>query len=111
MPRHVDSNRVCECWVGLMNELGQNGRELKTWSLLRPRELPFKARAKGNVIVVEGPRISPPRIITIKEFECTYKLYNGYIDGVTGIRQKIRDKCGFNSSYIITLIHQFCQKM
>jgi len=107
MSKRVDSKRVCWCWNRLIKELGQNGVELKTWSRFKPREIPFRVRTKGSVIVIEGPGISPPRIITFKEFECVYKLYNDYIAGVAGIRPRIRDRCGFNSSYIITLIHQF----
>ena len=105
----IDLNIVSEYWTRIISELGPGGLELTTWSVYRPKGIHFTARASGDAIVVEGPSISSSRIISYREFECVAKLYNAYIGGVAGIRPTIRDRCGWNSSYVITLIHEFCE--
>lgn len=98
-----------DCWKHILNELGMKGQEFSLWGAYRSSRRPFTARATGNYIVIEGPSISSPRTISYTEFECVFGYYEDYVNLVPGMRPKIRDRCGLNSSYIITLIHEFCQ--
>lgn len=97
-----------DCWSHILNELGPRGQNFTTWSVFRPLYRPFRARAVGNSIIVDSPSITVPRTIHYREFECVFSFYEDYINLVSGIRPKMRDKCGWNISYIITLIHEFC---
>ncbi|MCX6649710.1 MAG: hypothetical protein NTV61_10050, partial [Candidatus Bathyarchaeota archaeon] len=38
------------------------------------------------------------------------KHYNDFIEGVAGTKQKLRDEVGYNTSYILTLIHHAIEK-
>ena len=96
-----------DCWKHILDELGAQGHFI-LWSAYRSSGLPFSAKATGKYIVVESPSITSPRTISYQQFECVFEHYENYVNRVPGIRQKIRDKCGRNSSYIITLIHEFC---
>jgi len=96
------------CWKKIVSEIGSTGREFETWGRYWGYNNKFRVRAEKNIIVVDGPSISSPRIITFTEFECVAALYDDYIKGVKGIRNTMRDDCGRNSSYIITLIHEYC---
>lgn len=40
-----------------------------------------------------------------KEYECIASRYDDYVAGVKAIRPQMRDECGQNSSYLISLIH------
>lgn len=95
-------------WNHILNELEPEGQNFITWSAYRPLYKPFTARAVGDFIVVDSPSITSPRTINYTEFECVFQYYEGYINLEPGIRPRIRDECGLNSSYIITLIHEFC---
>ena len=96
-----------ESWDHVLTELGVQQRHFTTWSAFRPSNRPFTARALGDKIIVDGPSITVPRTIYYREFECVFSYYDDYVDHVPGIRPIIRDECGLNSSYIITLIHEY----
>jgi len=100
-------NNAREFWDRLLAELGKQQQHLTTWSAFRPSNRPFTVRALGDTIVVNGPSISVPRTIIYNEFECVFSYYDDYVNHVLGIRSMIRDECGLNSSYIITLIHEY----
>lgn len=97
-----------DCWKRILNEIGPQGRNFTTWGAYRPTDRPFTARAVGDYIGVEGPSISSLRTIYYREFECVFGYYEDYVNLEPRIRPRIRDECGVNSSYIITLIHEFC---
>ena len=99
--------KINECWNHIRNELGSRGQNFITWSVYNPQKLPFTARADDNSIIVDSPSITSPRPIYYKEFECVFGFYEDYINRIFGIRPKMK-RCGYNSSYIITLIHKFC---
>ena len=97
-----------DCWMRILNEIGPQGRNFATWGAHWSTDRPFTAREAGGYIVVEGPRITSPRTIYYREFECVFRYYEDYVNLEPGIRPRIRDECGVNSSYIITLIHEYC---
>ena len=98
------------CWKQIRESIGLRGQTFQTWSVYRPSNRPFTAKANGEAILVESPSIKGIRSIYFKEFQCVFNLYHDYVNRVDGIRQHMRDNCGLNSSYIITLIHEICQK-
>ena len=102
-------NRISECWGVILRELRYSSQNLTTWSIYRPQRKTFTVRANTNSVIVEGPSISAPRTINYNEFECVARLYPAYAQHKLRIRQRMRNECGFNSSYIITLIHEFCE--
>lgn len=106
----VKASWIIKCWNHILSSLGSTDRDLLTWSIYRPKRIPFRATVSGNAIVVESPSISTPRTINYSEFECVAKLYDAYKQRKPGVRSAMRDGCGLNSSYIITLIHELCEQ-
>jgi len=90
-------------WQQLQAELSSN-LELETWSL-KTRSGRFYARAASDRIFIEGKGIKGIRTIAFPEFEKVALDYNDYIDDVPGIKQKMRNEVGYNTQYILTLIH------
>ncbi len=95
---------VRECWDKLQAELKGKTLELETWSIT-PRKGSFYARAVSDRIFIEGKSIKGIRTITFAEFEKLAKHWNDYIDGVPGVKQRIRDELGYNTPYILTLFN------
>jgi len=90
-------------WKQLQEELSSN-LELETWAL-KPRSGRFYARAASDRILIEGKGIKGIRTIAFPDFEKVAKYYNDYIDDVPGIKQKMRNEVGYNTQYVLTLIH------
>ena len=97
------------CWKRILDSIGLRGQTFQTWSVYRPSNRPFTARSIGEAIIIESPSIMGLRSIHYQEFECVFSLYNDYVNRVDGLRKHMRDKCGFNSSYLLTLIHEIYQ--
>ena len=58
-------------------------------------------------LIITKNRQDGTRICTIAfpDFEKVANYYNDYIDDVPGIKQKMRNEVGYNTQYILTLIH------
>jgi len=105
----LQPNNIRDYWEQLQAELKSGNLELETWAL-RPREGRFYARAASDRIFIEGKGVKGIRSIAFPEFEKVAKYYNDYIDDVLGIKQRIRDEVGYNTQYILTLIHHVLEK-
>lgn len=102
--KRLQPKEIRNYWLKLQEELANSNLELETWSL-RPRSGHFYARAASDRIFIEGKGIKGIRTIAFPEFEKVAMYYNEYIDDVAGIKQKIRNEVGYNTQYILTLIH------
>jgi hypothetical protein len=94
-------------WAQVLKQLN-NKKDFETWGIFRSNKKPFSAKTVNNNILIESPSLASPRVIWYTEFECVASLYQDYKKKKSGIRPKMRNKCGINSSYIITLIHELC---
>ena len=101
---HLQETKIRECWDKLQAELKGKTIELETWAI-PPREGSFYARGVSDRVFIEGKSIKGIRTITFPEFEKLAKFYNDYVDGVSGVKQKMRGELGYNTPYILTLIH------
>ena len=101
---HLQPNRIREYWDLLQAELKKGNLDLETWAL-EPTGGHFYARAVSDRVFIEGKGIKGIRTVGFPEFEKAAKHYNDYVNGVSGIKQKLRDEVGYNTSYILTLIH------
>lgn len=108
-----DLSNIEKSWKTLLDQLSPSGNDFKMFAI-KPRKDAkyFNAKVEGQQIVVDVARthgnssdIKVQRRIGFKEFQCVASKYNQYVAGVKGIRPQIRDECGLNSSYLITLIH------
>jgi hypothetical protein len=106
---HLKPDKIRDCWEQLQAELKIGNLELETWSL-KPREGHFYARGVSDRVFVEGKGVKGIRTISFPEFEKAAKYYNDYVDDVPGIKQKLRDDVGYNTQYILTLIHHVLEK-
>ncbi len=110
-----DFEDIEACWETILFEIGKEGKDIEICSLQPRGETKyFHARKRRNKIIVDVARehtkssdISTERSIDLSEFECVAGLYNDYISGLKGIRSEMRDNCGQNSSYLISLIDRF----
>jgi len=100
----LDVNKTRKYWDQLQAELKEGTAELETWSL-QPKGGSFYARAASDRVMIEGKGIKGIRMIAFPEFEKGAKYYNDYIDEAVGVKQKMRDEIGYNTTYILTLIH------
>ncbi|WP_292464589.1 hypothetical protein [Methanolobus sp.] len=100
-------------WATLLKQLGPQGNDFKMFGI-RPRADAkyFNARTAGEQIVIDiakvhsnSSEINVDRHISFKEFKCVAGKYNDYVSGVKGTREQMRDECGQNTSYLISLIH------
>ena len=105
----LQPNMIRYYWDKLQTELKNSSLELETWAL-KPRSGHFYARAVSDRVFIEGKGIKGIRTIGFPEFEKVAKYYNDYIDDAANIKQKMRDECGYNTSYILTLIHHVLEK-
>jgi hypothetical protein len=99
-------------WKELLEKLSE-GDDFPYYGIKpRKKEKYFYARTEREYIVIKPSQnqilpsgdISTTRTVDFKQFKCVFNNYNDYILQKKGIRPKIRDSCGKNSSYIISLI-------
>jgi hypothetical protein len=94
--------------------------DVQTWSNNKGDGCYFHVRESGSQLKIQSSskkspscKIRKERTIDLKQFECVAKSYNSYVNEdkeiSKGIRPNIRDNCGFNTSYIISLIHAFSE--
>lgn len=102
---HLQENKTRKYWEQIQEELKGGHVEVETWSL-EPRTGHFYARAVSDRIFIEGKGIKGIRTIRYEEFEKAATHYNDYINEVPGTKQKLRDEIGYNTTYILTLIHR-----
>jgi len=100
----IEPDKAKQYWERLHNELKGKNLEIETWSL-KGRSGHFYARSVSDRIFIEGKGIKGVRTIAFPEFEKAAKYYNDYIDDVASVKQKMRDDVGYNTPYILTLIH------
>lgn len=101
---HIQPNKIRQYWENLQAELKKGTLDLETWAL-EPTGGHFYARAVSDRVFIEGKGIKGIRTVGFPEFEKAAKHYNDYVDGAAGVKQKLRDEVGYNTSYILTLIH------
>lgn len=103
-----------ECWKKILRYIETEGKDIEVCSL-RPRgdSKFFHAWKNGSRIKVDTAEnqrnsvdITTTRTINYDEFKCIAKLYNDYVSGKKGVRPTMRDNCGHNSSYVISLINE-----
>jgi len=100
-------------WKTLLEKIGPDGNDFVIFSIRRRKERKyFHAKVDGQYIVVdrakehtETAQINIERRIDFDQFRCIAQLYNEYVLEIKGIRPKMRDRCGWNTSYLISLIH------
>lgn len=105
-----DLSNIRRSWESLLIALGGEGMNIMRVSR-RNRDGPlFHAHSNIDSIKVapaagDNPSVdlSMNRTIYFEEFECVAKKYNKYVLG-DELRTNI-GKCGFNSSYIISIIN------
>lgn len=105
-------NNLEESWEELLSKIDSNGDDFGYYSIKkRKKKQYFPASVSMKKIIVEAAkRLEPPakisgkRTIDFDQFKCVAAYFHDYITGEKGIRPKIRDNCGRNSSYIISLI-------
>jgi len=104
---------IYKAWKMLLEKIGPDGSDFVIFSIRRRKETKyFHAKVDGEYIVVdrakehvETARIDRQRKIDFNQFRCVAQLYDKYVLGIKGIRPKMRDRCGWNTSYLISLIH------
>ena len=101
---HIQPNMTREYWDRLQAELKDGPKEMSTWAI-PPREGSFYARAASDRVFIEGKTIKGIRTIAYPEFEKLSKHYNEYLDGAAGVKQKMREELGYNTPYLLTLLH------
>ena len=108
-----DFGKINDAWKTLLEKIGLDGNDFMIFSIRRRKEIKyFHAKVDGQYIVVdrakdhvETAQINGERRIDFNQFRCVAQLYNKYVLGTKGIRPKMRDHCGQNTSYTISLIH------
>lgn len=101
-------------WKNIHLKLGTSGKDVLKVAL-HPRDYTyFHACSQSNNIFIENAKehaesvnLTYSRTISYNEFQCVAQYYNQYVKGIIGVRETIRDNCGQNSSYIISLISEF----
>lgn len=102
-----------DTWKMLLEKIGPDGNDYVFFSIMLRKEIKwFHAKVDGEYIIidrakahVETAKINGERRIDFNQFRCVAQLYNKYVLGIKGIRPMMRDDCGQNTSYIISLIH------
>ncbi len=77
---------------------------IETWAI-PSRSGSFYARAVSDRVFIEGKNIKGIRTVSYPEFEKLAKYYNDYVNGVAEVKQKMRDDVGYNTPYILSLLH------
>ena len=106
---HIKIENVKRYWQQIQDELKDGSLEIETWSK-DPRGGRFYARGVSDRVFIEGKGIKGIRAITFSEFEKVAAYYNDYVDEVPGIRQKLRNIGGYNTTYILTLLHRVLEQ-
>jgi len=101
---HIQQSKIKQFWEQLQTEMKKGTLDLETWTL-EPTGGHFYARAVSDRVFIEGKGIKGIRTVAYPEFEKVATHYNELLDGVAGVKQKLRDEVGYNTTYIITLIH------
>jgi hypothetical protein len=107
--KHLQLKKTRQYWEQIQAELKTNNLELETWAL-EPRSGHFYARTVSDRVFIEGKGIKGIRTVGYPEFEKVATYYNDYIDDVPGTKQKMRDSCGYNTTYILTLLHRVLEQ-
>jgi hypothetical protein len=102
---HIIVENTKRYWQQIQDELKDGSVEIETWSM-EPRSGHFYARVASDRVFIEGKGIKGIRTITFSEFERVAAFYNDYVDEVPGVRQKLRNAGGYNTTYILTLLHR-----
>jgi len=96
-------------WKKTLSSLSANGVELQTLK----DGLWFLASARGNRIIIGNAAANTPsctldrlRQVLKTEFIFVHSFYDRWLDGETGISEKIREKSK-NSTYILAMIKHF----
>ncbi len=96
-------------WKKTLSSLSANGVELQTLK----DGLWFLASARGNRILIGNAAahepsctLDRPREVQKTEFVYVHSFYGRWLEGETGIREKIR-KRSMNSTYILAMIKHF----
>jgi len=105
----LESGKTRAYWDRLQDELRGNSLEMETWAL-EPRSGHFYARGVSDRVFIEGKGIKGIRTIGFPEFEKVAKHYNDYLDEAPGVKQRMRDEVGYNTSYVLTLIHHVLER-
>ena len=105
----IDPDKAKMYWEQLHKELKGKTLEIETWSL-KGRSGHFYARSVSDRVFIEGKGIKGIRTIAFPEFEKAARYYNYYIDDVAGVKQRMRDDVGYNTPYILTLIHYLLEE-
>lgn len=99
-----------EIWSKIKSNIGENGKEIKTFSITNRKPKYFLVKVVNDSLIVsrsfkneESCNINTSRTITYKQFEEIYKFYDLYIRGEKGIREKMRN-LNNNTTYIISII-------
>jgi len=108
-----DFGDLRKTWGRLLEKIGSDGNDYLIFAIKPRKKIRyFHARVKDQCIVIEKAKkhietsqITAKRKIYYDEFKCVAQLYNEYINGTKGIRPRMRDQCGRNASYVISLIH------
>ena len=104
-----------KAWDFIFQSLLFPGRDIQLWSKNYGYRDYFHAVARGNKIIITRSLEKDPsckiqngseRSIDYQQFECVANRFNQYVAGDLK-RHIIRDKCGQNTSYIISLIIHF----
>ena len=107
-----DFGDIKSSWENLLKKVDFDEEDFQFYSIKPRKEIKyFHAKVENQYIVIdratkhsETAELNGERRIDFKQFKCVAPLYNQYIVGTKGIRPKMRDNCGQNTSYIISLI-------
>lgn len=82
----VKGNDFMEIWSKIKSNIGENGKEIKTFSITNRKPKYFFAKVVNDSSIVsrsfkneESCNINTTRTITYKQFEEIHKLYDIYI--------------------------------
>ncbi|GEM_PF-2648208 len=107
-----DLSDVEGAWKTLLERIGE-GNDFSVFSIQKRKPIRyFHAEVSGDYIIIDRAKkhletvnITKKRRVDFNQFRCVARLYNRYIKGEVGIRPLMRDKCGYNTSYVISLIY------
>jgi len=91
-------------WERLQGLLKGKTLTVETWAIPE-RSGSFYARAVSDRVFIEGKNIKGIRTVSFPEWEKMAKYYNDYVNDVEGVKQKMRDDVGYNTPYILSLVH------
>ena len=101
---YIKQEDVRGCWERLQGRLSGKTLEIETWSI-PSRSGSFYARAVSDRVFIEGKNIKGIRTVSYPEFEKLARYYNDYLDGVAEVKQRMRGDVGYNTPYVLSLLH------